>query len=324
MKNKTLIHSAGPSATASASGEAKKPSAKRKKAALGQRLLIKGLRTLQHISPKLTSSIIWDKFTQTPKPRFTEQQSTLICDATVSEFHYKGFALKAYRWQPTGENNGKKILLSHGWGSKVADFRRMIQWLVQQGYTVEGVDMKGHGNSPGTHTALPEIRDVLKNYYTKNGPFQAVVGYSIGGLAAGLAMNEISAHFHPKQLVIIATPPYTRYFFRDIISQVGCTEKVYNEMCEMVEKNYQESIDYFDLRSKVGNLGHLDLHMIYDEHDKTVPFEKGMELGRLLPLSSFVHVTGTSHEKIIADEKVIEYIGSVVGSVSIAEISTPA
>ncbi|WP_339811146.1 alpha/beta hydrolase [uncultured Imperialibacter sp.] len=290
------------------SGEEKKIEKPAKKTNAQMEWLIKGLLTLQHVSPKLTSSIIWNQFTKTPRVRFNDKQNALIEKAEISVIKYRGNDLKAYRWLPADASNGKTILLSHGWGSKIADFRRMIETLVAEGYSVEGVDMKGHGLSAGTHTALPEIRDVLKTHYSRNGPYHAVVGYSIGGLAAGLTVNEMSTAFHPNHLIIIATPPYTRYFFQEIIDQVGCKERVFTEMCELVEKHYHESIDYFDLRNKADNLQHLDLHMIYDEHDKTVPFTKGLELNEMLPMSSFVHVTGTSHNQIIADEKVIGYI----------------
>jgi len=282
-------------------------------------LLIKGLLTLQHVAPKLTSSIIWNQFTKTPKARFNDKQNDLISKAEVSVIKYLGHELKAYRWQAAPQSrNGKRVLLSHGWGSKIADFRRMIETLTAEGYVVEGVDMKGHGHSQGTHTALPEIRDVLKGYYSQNGPYHAVVGYSIGGLAAGLTINELSRAFHPQHLVIIATPPYTRYFFKEIIDQVGCKEQVYNEMCELVQTHYKETIDYFDLRSKADHLAHLDLHLIYDEHDKTVPFDKGLELNEKMPFSSFVHVKGTSHNQIIADEKVIGYI---VDAMAVKEVA---
>jgi esterase/lipase len=290
------------------SSEERKDRKTKKKSNVQMEWLIRGLLTLQHVSPRLTSSIIWNQFTKTPKARFNDKQNALVEKAETSILKYRGHDLRAYRWHPTSTANGKSVLLSHGWGSKIADFRRMIETLTAQGYIVDGVDMKGHGLSAGTHTALPEIRDVLKTHYSRNGPYHAVVGYSIGGLAAGLTVNEMSAAFHPNHLIIIATPPYTRYFFQEIIDQVGCKERVFTEMCELVEKHYHESIDYFDLRNKVDNLQHLDLHMIYDEHDKTVPFTKGLELNEMIPTSSFVHVTGTNHNQIIADEKVIGYI----------------
>lgn len=301
MKRKTIIE------TKNESRENRTPRpAKRKD--IRKELIIKSLRTLQHISPRLTSSIIWNQFTKTPGARFNEHQKALIERAEKRTINYQGFELTSYRWAPDTGAFAPRILLSHGWGSKIADFRRMIEVLVEKGFAVEGIDMKGHGNSAGTHTALPEIRDVLKSYYAKEGPFHAVIGYSIGGLAAGITINELSPSLHPKHLIIIATPPYTRYFFKEIIEQVGCKEQVYNEMCELVYENYFEPIDYFDLRSKAKQLQDLDIHMIYDEHDNTVPFAKGLELNAALPSSSFVQVKGTDHNKIIADEKVIGYI----------------
>ena len=301
MKRRTIIE------TTNESGENRTPGPARRRD-VGKKLIIKGLRTLQHVSPRLTSSIIWNQFTKTPRARFNEPQQALLEKAEKRTINYQGYELASYRWVPATGAIAPRILLSHGWGSKIADFRRMIEVLVDNGFVVEGIDMKGHGNSTGTHTALPEIRDVLKSYYAKEGPFHAVIGYSIGGLAAGITINELSASLHPKHLIMIATPPYTRYFFKEIIEQVGCKEQVYNEMCDLVYQNYYEPIDYFDLRSKAHQLQDLDIHMIYDEHDKTVPFAKGVELNEALPSSSFVQVKGTDHNKIIADKKVIGYI----------------
>lgn len=309
MKRKTIIE------TTNESVENRTPRpAKRRD--VGKELIIKGLRTLQHVSPRLTSSIIWNQFTKTPRARFNEPQQALLEKAEKRNINYQGYELVSYRWAPATGTIAPRILLSHGWGSKIVDFRRMIEVLVANGFVVEGVDMKGHGKSAGTHTALPEIRDVLKSYYAKEGPFHAVIGYSIGGLAAGITINELSASLHPKHLIMIATPPYTRYFFKEIIEQVGCKEQVYNEMCELVYENYFEPIDYFDLRSKAGQLEKLDFHMIYDEHDKTVPFAKGLELNEAIPSSSFVQVKGTDHNKIIADNQVIAYILNAVQAVN--------
>ncbi len=310
MKNKTIIETSTPE-------PAKKEKSRNKKKDLQAAFLIKGLQTLQYVSPRLTSTIIWNKFTRTPRARFNDNQKSLLEKAEKSTINYNGYNLQAYKWAPKSGRSTARILLAHGWGSKIADFRRMIESLVASGFTVEGIDMKGHGNSPGTHTALPEMRDVLKNHYTKEGPYHAIIGYSIGGLAAGITLNELTPSLHPKHLVLIATPPYTRFFFRDIIAQVGCKERVYEEMCNMVYEHYFQPIDYFDLRNKTEQLSNLDIHMVYEESDKSVPFAKGEELTNAFPGSSFVHVKGTDHNKIIADEKVISYI---LESVAVKEL----
>jgi pimeloyl-ACP methyl ester carboxylesterase len=267
-------------------------------------LIKKGLRIVQHISPTIASKVIWYFFTMPNRSKVTNNQQQLIEKATVSESSYSGFKIKTYHWGKAGP----KVLLSHGWNSKTLDFRRMIESLLDQGYQVEGIDMKGHGLSDGKHTALPEFRDILKSYYVKNGPFETVIGYSLGGIAAGLMLSELSKSIQPKNLFLIASPPYVNYFFKDIIEEIGCNEKVYDAFCLLVEKHYKEDVSYFDLRNKRENLNTMNLHLIYDEHDETVKYERGEELQNALQDVHFVHTKGLGHYKIITHHEVIKYV----------------
>ncbi|RED98023.1 alpha/beta hydrolase [Marinoscillum furvescens] len=267
-------------------------------------LLKKGLFTLQYVSPKKTSEIVWHHFTKPGKVRFTQPQEELLKKASISYSKYRGHKITTYRW---GEQ-GPKVLMCHGWRSKMADFRRMIEALVAAGYVVEGLDMTAHGKSEGKHSALPEFRYLLKNHYVENGPYQAMIGYSLGGLASGIVASELSNDLKPQQLFMISAPPYVRYFFKDVIDELGYRNEVFEEMCKLVEKDYHEPIDYFDLRQKAKELKDTKIHLIYDENDQTVPFERGLELYKHYPRAQFVHTKGLGHYKIIAYQEVIEYI----------------
>lgn len=268
-------------------------------------LMKKGILALQYVSPRKASEVIWNHFTKPGKPHFTEAQQQLLSSAKVSKHSYFGYDIVGYRWG-TGT---KKVLLGHGWRSKTLDFRSMIQRLIDQGYTVEGLDMKAHGQSGGRHTALPEFRDILKNHYVQNGPYDAVIGYSMGGLASGIMLSELSQDFRPKQLFLIAAPPFTRYFFQEAIKQVGCKEEVYNEMCQLVEANYHQPIDYFDLRTKLDQLKSMDLHLIYDENDEMVPFKSGLDFAASIPADiNLVHTKGLGHYKIISHFEIVSYV----------------
>jgi pimeloyl-ACP methyl ester carboxylesterase len=271
-------------------------------------MLKKGVGVLQHLSPTMASEIIWQHFTRPGRSRFTPAQRQLIEKAEMGVLNYKGDEIVTYRWG-TGS---KKILLSHGWNSKAADFRRMIERLVEEGYTVEGLDMRGHGKSGGLRTGVPEMREVLKNYYVKNGPYDTVIGYSIGGMTAGIMASELSPGIQPPQLIIIAAPSYTRYFFKDTIDELGYSPRVYQEMCEMIYKTYNESVDYFDLRKKLHLLKGIDMHLIYDEDDATVPFIRGQELRETYRHARFVHTTGLGHYNIIKFPEVIDYITKAI------------
>ena len=267
-------------------------------------LIKKGLTVLQHASPKATAEIIWHYFTMPGKTRFTENQIRLLKHAHTSQTSYKGDLIKSYRWG----NGSAKVLVCHGWRSKAADFRKIIETFVEEGYTVEGLDLRAHGNSEGKHTALPEYRDILKNHIAKNGPYDIIIGYSIGALASGIVLSEMGKAFHPRHYYLIAGPPYVRYFFKDIVEDVGCNEAVYEAMTQLVKTHYGQSIDYFDLRIKNSELKYLSTHLIYCEDDQIIPFEKGLELEECMPHASFVHTKGLGHYKIISNTAVIDYI----------------
>ena len=108
-------------------------------------LIKKGLAVLQHASPKKSAEIIWHYFTMPGRTKFSEPQKELLARAEIIESNYKGDKIVAYRWGSTGP----KVLLCHGWRSKIADFRRMIDAFVAEGFVVEGIDMRAHGQSSG-------------------------------------------------------------------------------------------------------------------------------------------------------------------------------
>ncbi len=302
MKNTTYIEVKGE--------DISRPSDRPSKTNWKIELIKKGLSVLQHASPKKSAEIIWHYFTMPGRTQFSQPQQDLIQQAEIVESSYKGDKIISYKW---GAGTGKpSVLFCHGWRSKTADFRRMINAFLEQGYTVEGIDMRAHGQSQGKHTALPEYRDILKNHYTKHGPYDTVIGYSLGGIASGIMLSELSPILHPKNYFILSGPPYIRYFFKDIIDDVGCNNSVYEAMCGLVDEYYHQPIDYFDLRSKTGILKNIKTHLLYCEDDQMIPFEKGRELETHWPFASFVHARGLGHYKIIANSSIIDYIIATV------------
>lgn len=272
-------------------------------------LIKKGLATLQLVSPSKTANIVWHYFTKPGPVRFKEVHEELLEKAETFTQTYQGHKIQGYRWGTIGP----KVLLAHGWRSKIFDFRRMIYALTEAGYVVVGLDMKAHGKSEGKHTAMPEMRDIIKHHYVKEGPYDAVIGYSIGGLAAGIAITEIAPALQPKNFFIFSAPPFIRYFFKDIIDDLGFNNDVYEEMCKLVKVHYHEDIDYFDLRLKKEQLKGIDITLIYDEIDQTVPFIRGQEIFESFPEAHFIHSKGLGHYKIIAYEPIFDLIIEKLG-----------
>jgi esterase/lipase len=267
-------------------------------------MIKRALKALQYASPRKTAEIVWHYFTLPGKVHFTEPQLELVNKAVQGEMSYKGDRIFTYRWG----TEGPRVLLCHGWRSKSADFRRFIEAYLEAGFVVEAFDMRAHGQSEGTNTGTPEYVEILKDFMAKNGPYHTVVGYSAGGLAAGIAVSELGSNMHPTNQFFIAAPTNIRYFLKDLIADVGLNTPVYEKMADMVEEHYFKKIDHFDLRTKTMELAGIEKHFVYCEDDETIPFEKGMELFDMYPESHFVQARGFGHYKIIAHEEIINYV----------------
>lgn len=267
-------------------------------------LIKKSLKVIQLFSPKIAARIIWYFSTIPGKARINESQQALLDQAVVTQLTYQGNTIYAYKWG----TDGPKVLLAHGWRSKTSDFKKIIESLLKAGYVVEGIDMKAHGQSDGERTALPEFRDILKKYYQDNSPFHAIIGYSMGGIAAGVMLEEIDHSIWPIKLFLIAAPSNVRYFFKNTLDEVGGNDHVYKCLCDMVEDKYCTSIDHFDLREKGNLFTGVETHLIYDETDLVVPFDNGADLQDKIADPYFVHTRGIGHYKIIVYSEIINYL----------------
>lgn len=105
-------------------------------------------------------------------------------------------------------NNNKAALLIHGWSSVPYEVRRLGKFLNENGYTVSGPMLRGHGTVPKD---LENIKwnewfnDVEKNYLELKSKYNQVY---IGGTSLGANLSILLAAKYPEisGLVLMATP----------------------------------------------------------------------------------------------------------------------
>lgn len=104
--------------------------------------------------------------------------------------------------------NGKGILLIHGWTSTPYEVRRLGEYLNQAGYTVFGIQLKGHGTVPkdlegvkwtdwlsDVQSGFDKLKETCDKVY--------IGGTSIG---ANLALNFAKENKEVAGLIIMAAP----------------------------------------------------------------------------------------------------------------------
>ena len=83
---------------------------------------------------------------------------------------------------------GPKVLLVHGWSDRGASLGAFVGPFVDRGFSVVGVDLPGHGDSPGGRTNAFEMAEAIVEIDRELGGVDAIVAHSIGAFATILAM----------------------------------------------------------------------------------------------------------------------------------------
>ncbi|MGQ9845221.1 MAG: lysophospholipase [Caldisericia bacterium] len=98
-------------------------------------------------------------------------------------FNYKGY--KVY-YHSNGEAKKGKVFIVHGIGEHIERYNRIEEFLVNDGFLVEGVDLLGHGQTSGKRGDIPsfelqfEIFDEAINFYPNEKSY--LLCHSLGGL----------------------------------------------------------------------------------------------------------------------------------------------
>ena len=162
----------------------------RSAAAAATAVVTAGIRGAARISPGLAARAALPLFFR-PMSRMTIGASGPGA-AEVEEFAERGTLrvggaeLASYRWGA----GSRTVLLMHGWGGRAAQFGSLVPRLTAAGLTVVAFDAPGHGSSRGSRADLRDWVAAARELSAGNGGFDAIVGHSLGGLAALAAARE--------------------------------------------------------------------------------------------------------------------------------------
>ena len=139
-----------------------------------------------------------------------KERGVLSADPRVLYKQERQLINQPFFWQG---NNGKGVLLVHGWSSTAYEVRRLGKYLNENGYTVYGLMLSGHGTVPKdleNVKAEDWIADAEKGYAKLKTTCDKVyvAGTSIG---ASIALILAEQEKEMAGLVLMATPHKLRF-----------------------------------------------------------------------------------------------------------------
>lgn len=198
----------------------------------------------------------------------------------------------------------RKILLVHGWSGRGTQLSVMAEALKDQGFGIVSFDAPGHGRAPGKISMMPFFTQAALHLETLYGPFDAVIGHSLGGMASLRAVKE---GMNPRRLVIIGTGNSVTHITEEFIRNLGLSPRIAHRMKEYLDNKFQQDLE--ELSGAVSaDAVEAPTLVIHDEDDIDVPVNAAHEIGKSLKNAELLITQGLGHRRILGDQRVINRI----------------
>ena len=199
---------------------------------------------------------------------------------------------------------GPAVYLLHGWGGRSTQWSSFVEPLTRAGLTVVAFDAPGHGQSPAPRTSIPHFAPALAAVVESVGPARAIVGHSLGGVAASFALGR---GLRTERVAFLGSPADPSKFLAGFLAQIGLPRHLHAALRDRFESEYGFASNELPLRPPPGSAP-LPALVVHDRDDREVPYASADAILRAWPDAKLVTTSGLGHQRILRDASVIERV----------------
>jgi pimeloyl-ACP methyl ester carboxylesterase len=256
-------------------------------------------------TPDELTQLIWQLICYSPKMSVRLQQQQLLDEAEKftlkakdEYFAHRDLNFNGFKW-----GSGKhKILITHGWGSKAADFIELITALREiDDLKIIAFDAPGNGSSEGELSNLLLYIEAVRAVVSNFGSPDILIGHSLGGMANVIAIKETNI----KPLLLISLTPLIRLKenFEASMAAADVSRQAQDKFLKSFEKHFGDRADHFNLHDLYDFDG--KHWLAYDKRDLISPYPFIKQFLNANPLVESHNYDGIGHDKIIKSPEVI-------------------
>lgn len=208
--------------------------------------------------------------------------------------------LSVLRWG----NGSRRALLVHGWESRATQMGPLAEALQRSGYQVFAVDAPAHGLSKGTLSHPLAFTEAILNVGENLGPFDLVVGHSMGAAAVGFALSR---GFYSRSAILIAPPADVLSVMQRFCLFIGLPKGAVTRFVAHIERVVNSPSSALDL-NKLGHRIHCPILLIHDRNDIEIPFSDSEDLAKQWPTARLIATNGYGHRRILRSMEVLTWI----------------
>ncbi|MCA5893923.1 alpha/beta fold hydrolase [Isoptericola sp. NEAU-Y5] len=258
-----------------------------------------GFRVLSAVSPPLAVRVGARTFWRVgPRAAVRDVDRDVHQRASRATVHVDGERVVTYAW---GSPDRPAVLLVHGWQLRASRLAPLVVALENAGMRVVAFDGVAHGESTGRRMSAVEHIATMHAVQAAEGPFTAVVGHSLGGLSAGLALHE---GFAADRFVSLAAPTGFDAVGATFLRFAGIPDTLHERFCAHVERTFPGSGP--GVRDRLTLTAHpvpehVSTLFVQDSGDRMTDPEDAQRLHAAHPGSELVLTNGLGHNRVLDD-----------------------
>lgn len=238
------------------------------------------------------------------KAKITLKQQEFLDTAHQFKLPVEDFEIQCYRWG----NGPKNILFVHGWQSNTYRWRKYIDALQKDQFTIYSFDAPGHGNSGSLIGNVPLFEKSIQKMMDHIGEAESIISHSIGSFSSLYYINQ-NPELQPNKLVTLATPDSIDDFLDYYFSTLKLSAKTKQNFINYFTKYTQKDTSFFRLENLV-KFNQTSGLIIHDEGDKTTKVDYSKKLHSLWPYSKLVITNGLGHK--LKSENIVQMVKDFV------------
>lgn len=232
-----------------------------------------------------------------------------------------GEDVTTYTW---GDPSAPSVLLVHGWQLRASRFARLVEAFEAAGLRPVAFDGVAHGESTGHRTQAVQHARVLRAVQEQSGPAAAVVGHSLGGMAAGLALRDGLA---ADRWVAIAAPTGFESVIGSFVRQPGLPAGVHDRLADRAARTMFPEVvaprTELDLTRHPVPAGVPTL-FVQSTTDSMNDPDNARQLHAAHPGSELLLAPGLGHNRVLDDPDVLRAVVRHATETGAAQTASPA
>jgi pimeloyl-ACP methyl ester carboxylesterase len=258
-------------------------------------------------TPDEFNDLLWQLICYPPKMSLRLQQEQLLNEAEkftleVKDDYFANSTLlfNGFKWG----NGHHKLLITHGWGSKAADFMEIITALKEvDDLQIIAFDAPGNGSSEGELSNLLLYIQAVKEIVINFGKPDIVIGHSLGAMANIIALAELN--ITTSLLISIAPLIRLKENFEASMSAVEVPDAAQDNFLKSFEEKFHKPAAHYNLIDLYSPGSQLTHWVAYDQNDQVSAYRYLEEFLNSHTSVNSQNYDEVGHERIIKFPKVI-------------------